>query len=234
MLTMEGVSTSYGKIPMLHKIDIKVDKGEVVCILGANGAGKTTILKTIISLVKPDQGRVSFKSQYIETLPTHKIIPMGIAVVQPEAMFPKMTVEKNLKMGLYFEKDPKIFNERLEDIFRTFPVLKERLNQHAGTLSGGERSMLAIGRGLISHPDLLLMDEPSLGLSPLLVEQTFEMIKRINREREITILLVEQNANQALSTSSRGYVLQKGEIIFEGSREKLMENKIVKECYLEV
>ncbi len=234
MLTIEKLSTSYGKIPMLRSVDLHVEKGEVVCVLGANGAGKTTLLNTILGLVKPDAGKITFMGQSVENCPPHKIIPLGVSMVQAEAMFPKMSVEKNLKMGLYFEKDTKVFNERFDNIVETFPILKERLNQHAGTLSGGERAMLAIGRGLISNPDLLLMDEPSMGLSPLMVEETFKMVDRINQERKITILLVEQNANKALSASSRGYILQKGEIVFAGSRDELMENKIVKECYLEV
>lgn len=234
MLKIKNVNTSYGKIPMLRNINLEVDKGEVVCVLGANGAGKTTLLDTILGLVRPDQGEIYFKDQQIEKMPPHKIIPMGISMVQAEAMFPKMSVENNIKMGLYFEKDPKVFTKRFDDIVATFPILQERLNQHAGTLSGGERAMLAVARGLISDPDLLLMDEPSMGLSPLMVEETFKMVDRINQERKITILLVEQNANKALAASSRGYILQKGEIVFTGSREELMENKIVKECYLEV
>lgn len=234
MLKMENVSTSYGKIPMLRNIDLQVEKGEVVCVLGANGAGKSTLLNTVLGLVRPDEGKITFMNQSVEGQPPHKIIPLGVSIVQAEALFPKMSVEKNLKMGLYFEKDTKVFNERFDDVVETFPILKERLAQHAGTLSGGERAMLAIARGLISNPELLLMDEPSMGLSPLMVEETFKMVGRINQERKITILLVEQNANKALSASSRGYILQKGEIVFDGTREELMENTIVKECYLEV
>lgn len=234
MLKLENVSTSYGKIPMLRNIDIYVNQGEVVCVLGANGAGKTTLLDTIIGLVRPDEGKIVFKGKQINNFLPHKIVPLGLTMVQAEAMFPKMSVEDNLKMGLYFENDSRVFTERFENIVDAFPILKERLQQHAGTLSGGERAMLAIARGLISNPDLILMDEPSMGLSPLLVEETFKMVERINKDRKITILLVEQNANKALTASSRGYILQKGEIVFAGSREELMENKIVKECYLEV
>jgi len=234
MLEMKNVCTSYGRIPMLRDLNLKIDEGEVVCVLGSNGAGKSTVLKTIMGLVQPDEGDIYFKGKKISSFPPHQIIPLGMAMVQAESFFPKMNVETNLQMGAYFEKDQKVINERLEEVCDIFPRLKERLSQLAGTLSGGERAMLAIARGLISHPDLLLMDEPSLGLAPLLVQQTYEAIEKINEERKITILLVEQNANKALAVSNRGYIIQKGEIIHEDSSEALMESKIVQQSYLEV
>jgi branched-chain amino acid transport system ATP-binding protein len=234
LLKVTDVSTSYGKIPMLRKVSLEVEKSQIVCILGANGSGKTTILKTILGYVKPQEGIIEFEGTRLDTRPPHRIIPLGLSIVQAEAIFPRMTVETNLKMGAYFEKDQKKVKHNLEDVCSVFPVLKERLRQFAGTLSGGERSMLAIARGLISNPKLLLMDEPSMGLAPILVDQTYETVSRINRERNITILLVEQNANKALQVSHRGYIIQKGEIIFKGSREELLENRIVKKSYLEV
>ena len=235
MLELRNVSTNYGKIPMLRAVNLEVRKGEVVCILGANGAGKTTTLKTILGLVKTAEGSIHFDGQRIDTLPAHKIVKAGISIVpQGEGLFPKMTVETNLRLGAYFEKDKAKVDAGLEDVFRIFPRLKERLDQKAGTLSGGERTMLGIARGLLAEPDLLLMDEPSLGLAPVLVDETFKSIERIRKEKNVTILLVEQNAKKALSVADRGYIMQKGRIIHAGTRDELLESSVVRQSYLQV
>lgn len=234
MLELKNISTYYGKIPMLRNVTFQIQKGEIVCLLGANGAGKSTVLKTILGLVKPTAGTITFNSKSIEHLPAHKIVADNIAIVpQGEGIFPKLTVENNIKLGAYFEKNRKVLTASLENIYQLFPRLQERYQQKAGTLSGGERTMLAIARGLMGNPRLLLMDEPSLGLAPVLVEEIFEYIKRINKENKITILLVEQNATQALCVANRGYVMQKGEIIFGGNKTELQECDVVKQSYLQ-
>ena len=233
MLELRNVSTKYGQIPMLMGVSITVDKGEAVCLLGANGAGKTTVLKTIISMVKPVNGEVYFNGQRLDLLPSHKVIQLGIAIVpEREGLFPKLTVEKNLLMGAYYEKDKKKIKLRLEEVLSIFPRLKERFRQNAGTLSGGERKMLGIGRALLADPQVLLLDEPSLGLAPALVHEVYGVIERIKKEKNLAILLVEQNALKALSVVERGYALQKGGIFLEGSTAELRENKIVVESYL--
>lgn len=233
MLELRNVSTKYGQIPMLMGVSIKVDKGEAVCLLGANGAGKTTVLKTIIGMVKPVNGEVFFNGQRLDLLPSHKVIQTGIAIVpEREGLFQKLTVEQNLLMGAYYEKDKKKINLRLEEVLTIFPRLKERFRRNAGTLSGGERKMLGIGRALIADPQVLLLDEPSLGLAPALVHEVYGVIERIKKEKNMAILLVEQNALKALSVVERGYVLQKGGIFLEGSTAELRENKIVVESYL--
>jgi len=233
MLEIKNVSTHYGRIPMLMDVSLNVAQGQVVCVLGANGAGKTTLLKTILSLVKPDRGSIIFNGQRIDSLPTHKIVEAGISIVsEGSGIFPRMSVENNLLMGAYYEKDKNVVQQRLEKIYHSFPVLKERLQQRAGTLSGGERTMLGIARGLIAGPKLLLMDEPSLGLAPVMVQETFEVVKRLNQEENLTILLIEQNAKKALSVSHRGYIMQKGQIILEGSQEELLNSSVVQSSYL--
>jgi len=233
MLELRNVSTVYGSIPMLMEVSIKVGRGEAVCLLGANGAGKTTMLKTIISMVNPVKGEVHFNGQRIDLLPSHKIIQAGIAIVpEREGLFPKMTVETNLIMGAYYEKDKKKIRSRLEEVLTIFPKLQERLQRRAGTLSGGERKMLGIGRALLADPQVLLMDEPSLGLAPALVHEVYAVIERIRKEKSMAILLVEQNAQKALSVVDRGYILQKGAVILQGSTKELQENKIVQESYL--
>lgn len=235
MLELKNVSTNYGKIPMLRAVNLEIRKGEVVCLLGANGAGKTTTLKAILGLTRAVEGSITFHGRRIEALPTHKIVQMGISIVpQGEGLFPKMTVETNLRLGAYFERDQAKVDAGLEGIFKIFPRLKERLGQKAGTLSGGERTMLSIARGLLAGPDLLLMDEPSLGLAPVLVEETFKSIERIRKEKEATILLVEQNAKKALSVADRGYIMQKGRIILAGTRDELLQSSIVRQSYLYV
>lgn len=233
MLELRNVSTVYGTIPMLMDVTINVGKGEAVCLLGANGAGKTTVLKTIISMVSPVKGEVHFNGRRIDTLPSHKVIEGGIAIVpEREGLFPKMTVADNLLMGAYYETDKKKIKARLAEVLAIFPRIGERYHRKAGTLSGGERKMLGIGRALLADPQVMLMDEPSLGLAPALVNEVYEVIGRIKREKNLAILLVEQNAQKALAVVERGYVLQKGGIILQGSTAELQADKIVQESYL--
>jgi branched-chain amino acid transport system ATP-binding protein len=232
MLRLENVSTQYGGVPMLRKVSMDISKGDLCCLLGSNGAGKSTTLKAILRLIPVLEGRVLLENQPIQQLKTHKIIESGISVV-PEGrrLFPKMTILENLKLGAYTEADQKEVEGRLETVFQLFPRLKERLYQLAGTLSGGEQGMVAIGRGMMGKPKVLLLDEPSLGLAPVVVEEFFRAIKKIN-ERGVTILLIEQNAQKALSIASKGYVLQKGEIVVHGSKAQLYENDLIKKAYL--
>lgn len=232
MLKVDKITTEYDGIPMLRDVSLEVAEGKIVCLLGSNGAGKSTVMKTIIGLVRPIQGSVLFQGQRINHLRTDEVIGRGISVV-PEGrrVFPKMTVWENLRAGAFLERDLNVVENRMLKVFQLFPKLKERMKQLGGTLSGGEQGMLAIGRGLMSNPVLILLDEPSLGLAPILVEQFFEAIQRINQEG-ITVLVVEQNAAKALSIASYGYVLQKGRLIVGGTREKLFEEEIIKKAYL--
>lgn len=213
MLEIRGLHTSYGRIPMLAGVDLDIEEGQVCCVLGANGAGKTTLVKAILNMVRADQGTMKLAGQSIDSWPTHQRVKSGISLsAAASGTFYKMTVETNLKMGAYYIDSPALLHERLEEIYRSFPVLKERLQQKAGTLSGGERTMLAIARAVINKPRLLILDEPSLGLAPIMVEEVFAIIKRLAAE-QMTILLVEQNATQALAVANSGYVIQKGAII---------------------
>lgn len=227
-LVMNNVSTHYGRIPMLMNVSLEIENGQIACVLGANGAGKTTLLKAIMGMVKADTGSVTLNGENINALPTFKRVEMGIAMAASAAgSLHKMTVENNLKMGAYYIKDKNILNERLEQIYQSFPILKQRLNQKAGTLSGGERTMLTIARAVINKPALLMLDEPSLGLAPIMVDETFKIIKRLNEEDKMTILLVEQNAEKALGVSHYGYVIQKGQIVFKGDAEELRVSEFV-------
>lgn len=233
MLRLENVSTEYDRVPMLREIKMGIEKEGFVCLLGSNGAGKTTTVRTIIGLVKPVKGEIYFQGSPIGRMKTNKIVEMGIAVV-PEGrrLFPKMTVYENLRLGAFFVRDKKELDRRVEKVFSLFPQLEPRLSQLAGTLSGGEQSMVTIGRGLMGNPKMMLLDEPSLGLAPKLVNEYFSAISHINREQKITMLLIEQNATKALSISDYGYILQKGRILAEGSARDLMDSDIVKEAYL--
>lgn len=232
LLSLKDITTVYGNNEMLRHVNIEVERGKIVCLLGSNGAGKSTLIKTILGLVKIIRGTMTFDGNDITREKTHNIVKNGISIVpEGKRIFPKMSVVENLRMGAYFEKDNKVILERMEDVFTLFPRLKERGKQLAGTLSGGEQSMLSIGRGLMSSPKLLIFDEPSLGLAPILVEQNFDTIQKIN-EKGTTVFLVEQNAILTLGISSYGYVLQSGEVIAEGSVNELKENEIIKNAYL--
>lgn len=227
ILELENIDTRYGRIPCLMDVTLHVRQGEVLAILGANGAGKTTLLKTILGMIKPDKGVIRFENNDITTLGSHKRVEAGIAIVAAGVgSFPKMTVETNLRMGAYYAKNQKEVQQRLEMIYDSFPILKERLWQKAGTLSGGERTMLSIARAVLAKPKIILMDEPSLGLAPIMVEETFEVIKRL-KEEGMTIFLAEQNADKALEVSDYGYVIQKGQIVMEGNVEELRKSEYV-------
>jgi branched-chain amino acid transport system ATP-binding protein len=233
MLETKNIEIYYGKIMVVRGLSLMVEKGEIRAILGANGAGKSTTLKTIMGYLddQPEKGSIWFKDKRIDGLETEKIVPMGIAYV-PEGreVFPELTLKENLVMGAYTRSDRRV-GEDMERVFTYFPLLKDRLKQQAGTLSGGEQQMLAIGRALMSNPELMILDEPSLGLSPLLVSEIFGIIKSIN-EAGTTILLVEQNAKKALSVAHHAFIMETGRIVLEGSPEKLMQNEDVQEFYL--
>jgi len=231
MLKLEGVRASYGLIEAISDINIAVKRGEIVCLIGSNGAGKTTILSTISGAVRPIGGRIIFESKEIQKLPPHEIVRLGIShVPEGRRIFPKLTVRENLEMGAYIRTD---FRRQIEHVFELFPVLEERQRQLGGTLSGGEQQMLAIGRALMSEPKMLLLDEPSLGLSPILVSKIFKTIEEINKEG-VTILIVEQNARSALRLSDRGYVLVSGRVALSGKGLELLQNEEVKRAYLGV
>jgi len=232
VLTLENVCSGYGAIEALKSINIKVNQGEIVTLIGANGAGKTTTLRTITGLVAALGGNILFEGRRLNGCPTHKITEMGISMVpEGRAVFANLTVLENLEMGAYLEKSKAKIQSNLERVFTLFPRLKERRKQAAGTLSGGEQQMLAMGRALMGHARLLLLDEPSLGLAPIIVHSIFEAIDEINKEG-CTILLVEQNAKAALKHSNRAYVLETGTIVMEGSSEELASDQRVKQAYL--
>jgi branched-chain amino acid transport system ATP-binding protein len=217
---------------MLRGVSLTVARGEIVCLLGPNGAGKTTLIRTILGIVKPVAGSIWFEGERVDGRSTHRIVGRGIAVV-PEGrrVFPRMTVEENLRMGAFIEWRPADLARRREHVFSLFPRLAERRTQKAATMSGGEQAMLAMGRALMSRPKLLLLDEPSLGLSPILVEQLFEMIQTINRSGT-TVFLVEQNARKTLSIAHHGFLLQKGEVIGRGTAAELAASEVVRHAYL--
>jgi branched-chain amino acid transport system ATP-binding protein len=232
MLSLENISVNYGAIEALNGISMHVEKGEVVTLIGANGAGKSTTLRTITGLLEPREGRIMFEGQDISGKPTHKLVARGI-YMSPEGrgVFANLSVRENLQMGAYLQKNKSTIASYMERIFQMFPRLKEREAQKAGTLSGGEQQMLAMGRALMSRPRLLLLDEPSLGLAPLVVHTIFEAIEEIRGEGT-TILLVEQNANAALRHSDRAYVLETGQIVMEGPSKELAADPRIKEAYL--
>lgn len=231
MLEFKKVSAHYGKIQALHQVSLNIQQGEIVTLIGANGAGKTTLLSTLCGEPRASEGEVLFRQQDITQLPTAQIMRKDIAIV-PEGrrVFSRMTVEENLAMGGFFANKLQ-YRERIERVYTLFPRLKERKDQRSGTMSGGEQQMLAIGRALMSQPQLLLLDEPSLGLAPIIIMQIFDTILQL-REEGMTIFLVEQNANQALKLADRGYVLENGQIVLEDSGQALLSNEAVRNAYL--
>jgi branched-chain amino acid transport system ATP-binding protein len=232
LLKMSHVDTFYGPIQILNDLNVEIREGEIVCLLGGNASGKSTTLKTILGLVKPAQGSIEFRGERIDGLPTGHVVARGIAIVpENRRIFPEMTVRENLEMGAYLRHDKKGIAEDMERGLVLFPRLRERLGQLGGTLSGGEQQMLAMARALMSRPRLLLMDEPSMGLAPILVERIFELIQEINRQG-MTIFMVEQNANMALSIADRGYVLQTGRLVLADTAQNLLRNEMMKRAYL--
>lgn len=230
-LKIRGLTTRYDTVDVLHGINLDVEHGKITCILGANGAGKTTLIRSIFGLTPPREGTLEWNGNNLATMKTHEIVASGIACI-PEGrkVFPRMTVDENLSLGAFLEKDDRVLEERLAEVYEIFPRLEERRTQLAGTMSGGEQAMVSIGRGLMSHPHLLIIDEPSLGLSPLYVKENFNVIQRIN-ELGITILLVEQNAHQTLAIAHYGYVLSQGKVVAEGTANELATNDEVRAAY---
>ena len=232
LLTIENLEVFYGVINAIKGISFEVNEGEIIALIGANGAGKTTILNTITGLVPAKSGSIKFEDKDLHKTPAYKIVSMGIAhVPEGRRIFQQLTVFENLKLGAYTRKDKKEIADTLELVYERFPRLKERRTQIAGTLSGGEQQMLAMGRALMSHPKIILMDEPSMGLSPLYVTEIFDIIRSVN-ESGTTVLLVEQNAKKALSIANRAYVLETGKIVLSGDAHELMNNDSVKKAYL--
>ena len=234
MLKISNVETFYGKIQALRGVDLDVNDGEIVSLIGSNGAGKSTLLMTISGVNKAKRGNIVFNGENIENTQPHKIVDMGICQV-PEGrrIFSRLSVEDNLRLGASSNDKGKNFDNDVKDVYDLFPVLKDRLSQRGGTLSGGEQQMLAIGRALMAKPKMLLLDEPSLGIAPKLVNQIFVAIKNINKEKKVTIFLVEQNAKKALELADRGYVLVNGNVTLEGTGQDLLKNKDIQAAYLE-
>ncbi len=233
MLKIENLHVSYGSIHAIHGVSLEVNEGEIVSLIGANGAGKTTILQSISGLIKAKSGSITFKDTNLLTTDAHKILPLGLSQV-PEGrrVFGQLSVKENLEMGAFILNDKAQIEKNLQDVYKRFPRLMERKNQLAGTLSGGEQQMLAMGRALMSGATTILMDEPSMGLSPLLVKEIFAIIKELNEKHNITILLVEQNAKMALSIAHRAYVLETGDIVMSGTGAELLQDDKVKKAYL--
>ena len=232
MLEFDNVHTHYGPIHVLKGVNYRVEKGEIVCLLGANGAGKTTTMKAIMGLVRPTGGTITFNNQRLDQLGSGEVVKHGIAPV-PEGrrIFARMTVTENLELGAYTRSDHKAIAEDMTRVFDLFPRLKERRKQLGGTMSGGEQQMLAIGRAMMARPIMMIMDEPSMGLSPIFVERVFDTILEINGQG-VTIFMVEQNANTALTIASRGYVLQNGNVVLEDTSANLLQSELVRRTYL--
>jgi branched-chain amino acid transport system ATP-binding protein len=232
MFEIKNITVAYGKIMALHGVSLHVNPGEVVTLIGANGSGKSSLLKTISGILVPASGDIFFEGEKLNGLPPHEITRRGVVQI-PEGrrIFPLLSVEENLMMGAFFRKDHPAVQDDKEKIFDDFPILRERRKQLGGTLSGGEQQMLALGRALMSRPKLLALDEPSMGLAPVIVEKVFQIIRDINK-KGVTILLVEQNARAALSVASRGYVMETGAVLIEGTTKSLLTNERVKQCYL--
>ena len=234
MLSISKVETFYGNIQALRGVDVRVNDGEIVALIGSNGAGKSTLLMTISGVNKAANGEILFDNKSIVNMPPHDIVNLGISQV-PEGrrIFARLTVEDNLRLGASVNEKGKNFDQDSKDVYDLFPVLKDRLSQRGGTLSGGEQQMLAIGRAMMARPSMLLLDEPSLGIAPKLVNQIFSSIKNINKEKKVTVFLVEQNAKKALELADRGYVLVNGKISLEGQGKDLLNNPDVQAAYLE-
>lgn len=232
MIDVENLNVSYGITHILRDVSLNIKQAEIVALLGSNGAGKTTLVNTIMGMLKPDSGSITFNGEHIENMPPHEIVRRGIAQV-PEGrkIFPYISVQDNLSLGAYSKAAWAKRDDSIEWVYSLFPLLKERRNMPARTLSGGEQQMLVIGRGLMSHPRLLMVDEPSLGLAPKLLAEVYDILGKL-RESKITVLLSEQNARQALSISDRGYVMENGRIVLTDSSDKLLDSELVKEAYL--
>lgn len=232
MLQIEGLVTHYNRVPALKGVDLHLEKGEIVAVIGANGAGKTTLVNTISGLLRSTEGSIGFEGEAIHRLPPHLVLQRGVVQI-PEGrkVFPDMTVFENLRLGAYRQKDSAVIQNTMGEILDRFPILNERRTQMAGSLSGGEQQMLAIGRALMSQPKLLMLDEPSLGLAPLFVARVAEMVQEIHR-KGISVLLIEQKAVMALALADRGYVMETGKIVLHGTGEELRANEMVKKAYL--
>ena len=232
MLEVKDLAVYYGMIHAIKGVSFEVNKGEIIALIGANGAGKTTILHTITGLLSPKRGSIQFEEKELTKIPAHKIVSLGMAhVPEGRRVFAELSVYQNLKLGAYTRSDKKEIEETMETVYQRFPRLRERKNQMAGTLSGGEQQMLAMGRALMSHPQIILMDEPSMGLSPILVNEIFDIIRSVN-EAGTTVLLVEQNAKKALEIADRAYVLETGRIVTSGPADALMNDDSIKKAYL--
>jgi len=232
VLELRNVSTHYGLVSVLRNVDMEIFPGEMVCLLGGNASGKTTTLKTILGYVTPSEGEVVLDGDVVSGLPTAEVVRRGVSMVpENRRLFPDMTVDENLQLGAYLRGSRTSVDEARETVFETFPRVRERLKQKAGTLSGGEQQMVAMGRALMADPKVLLMDEPSMGLAPILVEQVFEIIQTI-RALGKTVFVVEQNANMALSIADRGYVIQTGQVVLSDTAENLLQNPLMREAYL--
>jgi branched-chain amino acid transport system ATP-binding protein len=235
VLKLSSIDTFYGPIQALRNVSLSVESGEIVSLLGGNACGKSTTMKTILGLVKPRRGTIEFLGKRIDRQPPSVIVRAGISpVLEARRLFPYLTVHENLRMGAYVRRDKKEILQDIERVYNLFPVVKDRHKQLASTLSGGEQQMVAMARALMARPKLLIMDEPSMGLSPLFVDKIFEIIQQINRSEKVSVLLVEQNANMALSIASRGYVLQTGEIVLHDTAKNLLDNPLMQKAYLGV